>query len=30
MTFKNKHSNKQDPHFKIVIDDKHIEKVEVN
>ena len=29
MIFKSKHSNKQDPHFKIVIDDKHIEKVEV-
>ena len=29
MIFKNKHSKKQEPHFKIVIDDKHIEKVEV-
>ena len=29
MIFKNKQSYKPDPHFKIEIDDKHIEKVEV-
>ena len=29
MIFKNKHNNKADLHFKIEIDDKHIEKVEV-
>ena len=29
MIFKNKHNNKPDLHFRIEIDDKHIEKVEV-
>ena len=29
MIFKNKHNNKADLHFRIEIDDKHIEKVEV-
>ena len=29
MIFKNKHNNKADLHFKLEIDNKHIEKVEV-
>ena len=29
MIIKNKHNNKADLHFRIEIDDKHIEKVEV-
>ena len=30
MIFRNKHNNKTDLHFRIEIDDKHIEKVEVS